>query len=62
MAVSFDAPELLHIFPTLLWRADLKPAEFEPLSTAMLKALAELRRAPGGSTPWPQLAIRSRLA
>lgn len=43
MAVSFDAPELLHIFPTLLWRTDLKAAEFEPLNNAVLKALAELR-------------------
>jgi len=42
MAVSFDTPELLHIFPTLLWRADLKPTEFEPLSAALLQALREL--------------------
>ena len=42
MAVSFDTPELLHLFPTFLWRADLKPAEFEPLGAALLKALGEL--------------------
>ena len=42
MAVSFDTAELLHIFPTFLWRANLKPAEFEPLAAALLKMLAEI--------------------
>jgi uncharacterized protein (TIGR02466 family) len=42
MAVSFDAPDVLHVFPTYLWRADLKPAEFEPLNAALLKTLSEI--------------------
>jgi len=46
MAVSFDAPDVLHIFPTYLWRADLKPAEFEPLNAGLLKALEALGAPP----------------
>jgi uncharacterized protein (TIGR02466 family) len=42
MAVSFDTAELLHIFPTFLWRADLKPVEFEPLNAALLKMLPDI--------------------
>jgi uncharacterized protein (TIGR02466 family) len=42
MAVSLDTAELLHIFPTFLWRADLKPAEFEPLNAALLKMLSDI--------------------
>jgi len=47
MAVSLEAAELLHLFPTFLWRADLKPIEFEPLNAALLKTLAEIG-APSG--------------
>jgi uncharacterized protein (TIGR02466 family) len=42
MAVSLDAAEILHLFPTFLWRADLKPAEFEPLNAALLQRLVEI--------------------
>jgi len=42
MAVSFDAPELLHLFPTYLWRTDLKPAEFEPLGATLMQFLTEM--------------------
>ena len=42
MAVSLDAAEILHVFPTFLWRADLEPVEFESLNTGLLKILAEI--------------------
>lgn len=42
MAVSLDTAEVLHLFPTYLWRADMRPAEFEPLNAALLKMLAEI--------------------
>ena len=42
MTVTFDAPDLLHVFPTWLWRSDLKPAEREPLNATLLTALSGL--------------------
>lgn len=42
MTVSLDTAEILHLFPTFLWRADLKPAEFEPLNAALLQRLVEI--------------------
>jgi uncharacterized protein (TIGR02466 family) len=41
MAGSFDAAEILHVFPTFLWRADLKPVECDSLNAALLEMLAE---------------------
>jgi uncharacterized protein (TIGR02466 family) len=40
MPVSIDMAEILHLFPTFLWRADLKPVEFEPLNAVLLQTLA----------------------
>lgn len=40
MPVSLDMAEILHLFPTFLWRADLKPVEFEPLNAVLLQTLA----------------------
>lgn len=42
MPVSLDTAEVLHLFPTFLWRADLKPVEFDTLNAALLKTLAEI--------------------
>jgi uncharacterized protein (TIGR02466 family) len=51
MAGSFDAAEILHVFPTFLWRADLKPVECDPLNAALLKMLAETGAPLGGLRP-----------
>jgi len=42
MPVSLGTAEVLHLFPTFLWRADLKPVEFEPLNAALRQMLTEL--------------------
>lgn len=51
MALSLDAAEILHVFPTFLWRVDLKPAEFEPLNAGLLKMLAEVGAPLNGLRP-----------
>lgn len=37
---SFAAPELLQLFPTLVWKGDLPPQDFEPLNKAIIATLA----------------------
>ena len=39
---SFAAAETLPLFPTFVWKADLKPEEFESLNAGILQALAGL--------------------
>jgi uncharacterized protein (TIGR02466 family) len=38
----FDTPELMQLFPTFVWKGDLKPEEFEPLNRDIVAALAGL--------------------
>jgi len=40
---GFERPDLLQIFPSFVWRGQLKPEEYEPLNTALMQSLAELR-------------------
>jgi uncharacterized protein (TIGR02466 family) len=39
---GFDSPEVMPLFPTMVWKGDLKPAEFEPLNRDLLRALEGL--------------------
>ena len=39
---GFKTPELMQLFPTFVWKGDLKPEEFEPLNRDILAALAGL--------------------
>jgi uncharacterized protein (TIGR02466 family) len=39
---NFEAPEVLPLFPTFVWKADLKPDEFQPLNDGILQVLAGL--------------------
>jgi uncharacterized protein (TIGR02466 family) len=38
----FETPEILPLFPTFVWKADLKPDEFQPLNAGIVQALAGL--------------------
>jgi uncharacterized protein (TIGR02466 family) len=48
---SFRAPEMLALFPTFVWKADLAPEEFQPLNSGILQALAGLGAPLGGLAP-----------
>lgn len=37
---KFDTPDLLQIFPTFVWKANLKPEEFQPLNRSLLQSVA----------------------
>jgi len=39
---NFAAPEMLPLFPTFVWKADLNPEEFQPLNAGILQALTGL--------------------
>ena len=39
---GFETPELMQLFPTFVWKGDLKPQEFEPLNRDIVTALAGL--------------------
>jgi len=39
---GFKTPELMQLFPTFVWKGDLKPEEFEPLNRDIVAALAGL--------------------
>ena len=39
---SFEAPELMQLFPTFVWKGDLKPQDCEPLYRDIVSALARL--------------------
>jgi uncharacterized protein (TIGR02466 family) len=39
---SFDRPELMQLFPTFVWKGDLKPQESGPLNRDIIAALAGL--------------------
>ena len=39
---GFETPELMQLFPTFVWKGDLKPEEFEPLNRDIVAALAGL--------------------
>jgi uncharacterized protein (TIGR02466 family) len=39
---AFEKPELMQLFPTFVWKGDLKPQEFEPLNRDLTTALAEV--------------------
>lgn len=41
-AKRFDTPELMQLFPTLVWKGNLTPQEYEPLNRDLLSGLAEL--------------------
>jgi uncharacterized protein (TIGR02466 family) len=41
-AKSFQTPEYMQLFPTFVWKGDLKPQEFEPLNRDIAAALAGL--------------------
>ena len=45
---TFESPELLQLFPTFVWKADLKPEEFGPLNSAILAGLTALGAPLGG--------------
>ena len=40
--VRFESRELLPLFPTFVWKTDLKPGEFGPLNRQILEALSGL--------------------
>jgi len=40
--VKFESREILPLFPTFVWKADLKPGEFQPLNQQILEALVGL--------------------
>ena len=42
MAETFAASEMLPLFPTFVWKADLKPEQFQPLNQKILEALPAL--------------------
>ena len=42
MEGNFSASEMLPLFPTFVWKADLKPEQFQPLNQQILRALAGL--------------------
>ena len=37
---AFERPDLIQIFPSFVWRAQLKPDEYGPLNRGLLRALA----------------------
>jgi uncharacterized protein (TIGR02466 family) len=39
---TFASPEVMPLFPTMVWKGDLKPAEFEPLNQDLMRALETL--------------------
>jgi uncharacterized protein (TIGR02466 family) len=41
-AKSFQTPEVMQLFPTFVWKGDLKPQDFEPLNRDIATALAGL--------------------
>jgi uncharacterized protein (TIGR02466 family) len=40
--VAFESRELLPLFPTFVWKSDLKPGEFQPLNRQIMEMLANL--------------------
>lgn len=42
MEKSFDTPEVMQIFPTFVWKGDLKPQDSMPLNAALLAALKSM--------------------
>ena len=42
MEESLTAPEMLPLFPTFVWKADLKPEQFQPLNQQILRVLESL--------------------
>jgi len=42
--VASAGPEIVRLFPTFVWSCALGPAEHEPINTAILAVVAELRR------------------
>jgi uncharacterized protein (TIGR02466 family) len=40
--VKFESREILPLFPTFVWKTDLKPGEFQPLNQQILEALVGL--------------------
>lgn len=41
-----EAPEIVRVFPTFLWRCQLRPDVYEPINAAILRELTEERRSP----------------
>jgi len=41
-AKTFEAPEMIPLFPTFVWKADLKPHQFQPLNQQILNGIAGL--------------------
>ena len=39
---AFDRPDLLQLFPSFVWRGQLKPEEYGPLNTGLMHALADM--------------------
>jgi uncharacterized protein (TIGR02466 family) len=39
---GFDSPEVMPLFPTMVWKGDLKATEFEPLNQDLMRALETL--------------------
>src|SRR5690349_1905140 len=37
---AFETPELMQLFPTFVWKGDLKPQDCEPLNRDIVAALA----------------------
>jgi len=42
LMVKFESREILPLFPTFVWKTDLKPGEFQPLNRQILEALVGL--------------------
>jgi uncharacterized protein (TIGR02466 family) len=42
MEKTFDTPEVMQIFPTFVWKGDLKPQDCTPLNIALLAALKSM--------------------
>lgn len=49
--MDFTAPEMLPLFPTFVWKADLKSDQFQPLNQQILHALAGLGAPLNGLRP-----------
>ena len=48
---TFATPDVMSLFPTFVWKADLKPEEFQPLNAGILHALAGLGAPMSGLRP-----------
>ena len=40
-----DAPEVVRLFPTFVWKCQLRPEVYRAINTAILDRLHEMRRA-----------------